>query len=116
MRLILLAGAVLMISGTAAQAKEPRFVGETPRATDDLAGCIALKVAESRGYELTTKPRSNGLDMKMRFRVTGIAATAATYQIDDLGDRRRLTVYATGKSTGAPRQIAARVVECAAGQ
>lgn len=113
MRIIVLAGAVFMTSGTAAYAKEPRFVGETARATEDLAGCIALKVAETRGYEVVTKARSDGLDLKMRFRITGIAATAATFQIDDLGSRRRLTIYASGKSTGAPRQIAEQAAKCA---
>lgn len=100
-------------SPVSAQAKEPRSVDYSAASVSEIAGCIALKLSESRGYEVSKSQTATGLDMKLRFRVVGVAATAATYLIDDLGDRRRLTIFATGKTSGAPRVISEGVRVCA---
>jgi hypothetical protein len=102
------------LSSAALAAKEPRFTSESGKSLDDLAGCIALQVAESRGYELQKIATPAGVTLKMKFRVGGIAATAATFEIEDLGDRRRMRIFATGKANGAPRTIAGHALaECA---
>ena len=102
----------LVCASAAASAKEPQFVDYSQKSSADLAGCIALKLSEYRNYQVQKKETGQSIEMRMKFRIVGIGATAATFLIDDLGDRRRLTVFATGKETGLPRTIAGQTREC----
>lgn len=107
------AGAVMLAcASVSAHCKEPRFVDYSQKQTADLAGCIALKLSEFRGYEVQKKNNGQTVELRLKFRVVGIGATAATFMVDDLGDRRRLTAYATGKETGLPRAIANQIRVC----
>lgn len=94
-------------------AKEPRSIDMSDKSVNDLAGCIVLRLAETRGYEIAKAPLPNGIELRMKFRVAGVAATAATFLIEDLGAQRRLTIYATGKINGAPRVFAEGTRSCA---
>ena len=93
-------------------ASEPRSVDLSSRSVTELAGCITLKLASSHGYEVQKIERASGMTLKLKFRIAGIAATAATFEIDNLGKQRRLTTFATGKSNGAPRTIAEQARAC----
>lgn len=96
----------------AAFAKEPRSVDQSQRSAKELADCVTLKLVNAKGYEISRQPLERGEEIKLKFRVTGIAATAATFKIEDAGTHRTLTIFATGKATGAPRTIAENAREC----
>ena len=113
----LMIGSCVMVAGAsradAAGAKAPQVVEDSLKPTEEIAGCVALRVSDFPGYELRKSSLPDGLELKLRFRVAGIAATAATVLIQDLGDRRRLSGHATGKAAGAPRTFLERIRTCA---
>lgn len=106
--LVMVLIAIAGLASGPALAKEPRSVDLSPKSVQDLTACIVVDLAESRGYEIIKAPTLKGVEVKLRFRVVGVAATAATFDIEDLGDQRQLTIYATGKETGAPRVLASK--------
>jgi hypothetical protein len=109
---ILMAAAFVAAAPAGAKPKEPRSVDLSARPVEDLAGCVALRLAEASGYEIRKSQTASATELQMKYRVAGVAATAASFVIEDLGDKRRLTIFATGKSNGAPRTIAARTRQC----
>ena len=111
---ILMAAAFAAAAPASAKPKEPRSVDLSERPVEELAACVALRLAEASGYEVRKAQNGRNVEIQMKYRVAGVAATAATFLIEDLGSNRRLTIFATGKSSGAPRTIATRVRECAA--
>lgn len=110
--LIFLAFAGAIAAAGPVAAKDPRSVDMSARSLNDLAGCIVLRLADTRGYEIAKAPLANGVEIRLKFRVAGVGATAATFLVEDLGEQRRLTIFATGKSNGAPRVFAERTREC----
>jgi hypothetical protein len=106
-------GLAAALSSAPISAKEPRSVDLTAKSVSELAGCIALKLTETSGYEVQKTVDAAATEIRLKFRVMGVAATAATFRVEDLGANRQLTIYATGKETGAPRMIAANVRRCA---
>lgn len=99
-------------ASASAEEKKPRSVDLSAKTVDDLAGCVVLRLAETRGYEIARATLPNGVEIKLKFRVVGVAATAATFLIEDLGPQRQLTIFATGKTNGAPRVFAERMRSC----
>lgn len=93
-------------------AKEPTSVDFTGKGAPELSGCLALKVADYRLYRVVRTGDDQHVTLKIKFDVAGIPATAATFIVDDLGDRRRLTIFATGKANGLPKKVAVAARSC----
>lgn len=92
--------------------KEPRSVDQSQKTATELSACVVLKLTEARGYEVESRANGDVREIRLKFRVMGVAATAATFLIEDQGDHRQLTIFATGKPNGAPRTIAERARTC----
>lgn len=105
---VLIAALTLTAAG-----KEPRSVDESQRSVADITDCIVNRLSETRGYEVQKMSMTSGTEVRMKFRVAGVAATAATFITEDKGNFRQLTIFATGKASGAPRTIATRIRTCA---
>lgn len=109
----LVGGVVACAAAVAAvAAKEPRSVDYSGKSTAELAGCVVLSLSESRGYEVQKSVNGASTEIILKFRAVGISGTAANFVIDDLGDRRRVTIFARGKDSGAPQVIAAKARKC----
>lgn len=106
---VLIAALALTAAG-----KEPRSVDRSQRSVAEITNCIVNRLSETRGYEVQRTGNAERTEVRMKFRVAGVAATAATFVTSDEGNFRQLTIFATGKATGAPRTIAAGVRSCAA--
>ncbi|WP_164521177.1 hypothetical protein [Sphingomonas sp. ABOLF] len=96
----------------AARAKAPQIVVDSSKSVAEIAGCVALQASDFPGYEIRKSTLPDGVELKLRFRVAGIAATAATIRVQEVGELRRLSGHATGKESGAPRTFLERIRAC----
>ena len=118
MRKIVLAVAVMSLAGGLAYAgvrsKGVRASATSTKSVQSLAECVALRLAQSSGYEIRDSGTGNPREIQLKMRVVGVPAVVGIVAIEDTGSERRLLTFATGKATGAPAVITEGSLACAA--
>lgn len=84
---------------------------ETIRSVDDVAGCIALAIA-GREIEIGKEIIPNGIAITMAMRPAGVKTVMNVYDIVDLGQARRVTLYSIGSRNEQPRPIDGPAAKC----
>ncbi|BCI70017.1 hypothetical protein SPKIRA_08470 [Sphingomonas paucimobilis] len=84
---------------------------ETTQSVQAVAGCIALAIS-GRGIEISQEPIPNGTAVSAAMRVTGVKSVINVYDIEDLGERRRVTFYGVGGQGGEGRPITGPAAKC----
>lgn len=92
---------------------EPVSVSYSNKTVEELAGCVALKLADAKGYETRRSYTATGQEIALNFRISGVLATAGLIRIEREGAQVKMTTFATGKGNGAPKVIMGQVKSCA---